>query len=72
MGFSTKDTVSFSGSKFDFCPPLGYNFPKGGNMDNFHEYDRYDGLGVAELVRRKGISPAEREISVYPREKEEP
>jgi len=28
-------------------------------MDGFHEYDRYDGLGLAELVRRKEISPAE-------------
>ncbi|MBC7228227.1 MAG: amidase [Thermoflexales bacterium] len=28
-------------------------------MDGFKEYDRYDGLGLAELVRRKEISPAE-------------
>ncbi len=28
-------------------------------MNGFTEYDRYDGLGLAELVRRKEISPAE-------------
>ncbi len=28
-------------------------------MDGFKEYDRYDGLGLAELVRRKEVSPAE-------------
>ena len=28
-------------------------------MGGFAEYDRYDGLGLAELVRRKEISPAE-------------
>jgi amidase len=28
-------------------------------MDGFREYDHYDGLGLAELVRRKEVSPAE-------------
>lgn len=28
-------------------------------MGAFKEYDRYDGLGMAELVRKKEISPAE-------------
>ncbi|MCL6508997.1 MAG: hypothetical protein K6T59_18470, partial [Bryobacteraceae bacterium] len=28
-------------------------------MGGFTEYDRYDGLGLAELVRRKEVSPAE-------------
>jgi amidase len=28
-------------------------------MSNFPEYDQYDGLGLAELVRRKEVTPAE-------------
>jgi len=28
-------------------------------MGTFKEYDRYDGLGMAELVRKKDISPAD-------------
>ena len=28
-------------------------------MGTFREYDRYDGLGLAGLVRKKKISPAE-------------
>ena len=28
-------------------------------MGSFKEYDQYDGLGLAELVRRKEVSPAE-------------
>ena len=28
-------------------------------MGTFHEYDQYDGLGLAELVKKKEISPAE-------------
>ena len=28
-------------------------------MGTFKEYDRYDGLGMAELVRKKDVSPAE-------------
>ena len=28
-------------------------------MGSFKEYDRYDGLGLAELMRKKEISPAE-------------
>lgn len=28
-------------------------------MDIFQEYDRYDGLGLAELARRKEISPTD-------------
>ncbi len=28
-------------------------------MDDFHEYDQYDALGLAELVRRREVSPVE-------------
>ena len=28
-------------------------------MSRFSEYDRYDGLGLAELVRRKEVQPQE-------------
>ena len=28
-------------------------------MSGFHEYDQYDGMGLADLVRKKEISPAE-------------
>ena len=28
-------------------------------MGAFQEYDQYDGLGLAELVKKKEISPAE-------------
>lgn len=28
-------------------------------MGKIHEYDRYDGLGLAELVRKKDVTPAE-------------
>jgi amidase len=29
------------------------------NMGSFKEYDQYDGIGLAELVRKKEVSPAE-------------
>jgi len=28
-------------------------------MDRFREFDQYDGLGLAELVREKEVSPEE-------------
>jgi len=28
-------------------------------MGKFKEYDRYDGLGMAELVKKKDVSPAD-------------
>ena len=34
-------------------------------MSTFAEYSNYDGLGLADLVRRKEVSPAELVASAY-------
>jgi len=31
-------------------------------MSEFGEYDKYDGLGLAELVRKKEVKPRQKEV----------
>src|SRR5690606_41597068 len=33
--------------------------PKGGVMSGFADYDKHDGLGLADLVRRREVKPEE-------------
>jgi hypothetical protein len=62
------DTNAFEGTQYPLVSgkdvgkdkPRGRgNFKRRPNMAGFREYDHYDALGLAELVRNKQISPRE-------------
>ena len=41
-------------------------------MGGFKEYDQYDGLGLAELVKKKEVSPAEYRAEIRRRPRLDP